>query len=259
MKLILNVFLMGTFLMMSSLLFGTQFRINYKRNAVKVKRGGKEIPVYTGQMLYEKDIIVTGPKSFAALGGSDGTIIKVSEKTAMMLSKLHEDSKSRRHRLSILRGKISAHVSKLRKRSTVNYETPSVVVAVRGTTLVIDVDEESDTKVYVKNGVVSASLKDANGQAIPESTVSIGAGQMGEVSSDAPGDGESGTIETRTMDENDVEDAEANVPQEFGTLEEVVDQAPAEEDPEEQQAQAEVQAPERGTQRKHCSRAERTE
>ena len=246
MRSMLSVILMGTLLSVCSL-FGTQFKINYKRGAVYVKRGGVTSPVRTGQLLYEKDIILTKARSFAAIGGSDGTIIKVSEKTVMTIRESYEDSRSRNHKLSILKGKIFAHVSKLRKRSKISYETPSVVVAVRGTTLVIDVSGDGgDTKVYVKNGQVSASLRDANtGRVLPETTVNIGAGQMGKVSEDSS-EGASGgetetTIETRTMSEDDREDSEANVPQEFGTLEEVVDQAPPEEDPEEQQAQVEVQ------------------
>ena len=164
----IHLILVGGLLSLS-FLWGTQFKINYKRGKVYVNG----FPARTGQLLLERDLIVAGPRSFAALGGSDGTILKIAANTKLALKELRETSRERKHRLSILKGKISAHVSKLGKRSRITYETPTVVVAVRGTSFVIDVTG-NDTRIYVQNGRIAATYHNPIGGSGGASSVSDG-------------------------------------------------------------------------------------
>jgi uncharacterized protein YfaP (DUF2135 family) len=111
----------------------------------------------------------------------DGSIIKINENTIFDIKeiKFDEDKNEDEMSFTLWAGNIWAKFKKIvSTRQKREIESPSAVVAIRGTTLEIDVDQNQTTRVRVSEGQVAVTSKDVGGQVIvrsnQESTVEKG-------------------------------------------------------------------------------------
>lgn len=96
---------------------------------------GAERPVVVGMTLAEKDILVTGPASWAVLTFRNGTVMRLEADGRLELRKLSENRRSLRAELRIPEaGKLLAAVRKSgRQDSRFDVHVATAVVGVRGT------------------------------------------------------------------------------------------------------------------------------
>lgn len=111
----------------------------------------------------------------------DGSIIKINENTIFDVKeiKFADDKSEDEMSFTLWAGNIWAKFTKIvSTRQKREIESPSAVVAIRGTTLEIDVDQDQTTRVRVSEGQVAVTSKDVGGQVIvgsnQESTVEKG-------------------------------------------------------------------------------------
>jgi uncharacterized protein YfaP (DUF2135 family) len=115
------------------------------------------------------DRVKTGISSRAELEMPDGSVIRVDQSSIFDVKdiKTEEDDGEDEMSFSLWAGNIWAKFTKVisgRRSRTV--ETPSAVVAIRGTTIEMNVDEKQTTKVSVEEGLVSVTSKDVEGEVL---------------------------------------------------------------------------------------------
>ena len=110
-----------------------------------------------GQQLNEDDIIRIGEDSSALITFFDGSSIELESGTQLEIKTLEPGDGTDRNTISLEQevGRSISRVTKLADPAS-NYEieTPSGVAAVRGTTMVVDVDEQGISKVISEEGSV---------------------------------------------------------------------------------------------------------
>lgn len=116
------------------------------------------------------DELATGENSEAVIRMSDGSTVRVFPDSRLIFN---EQSADIREWLHLWLGSIKVHILKLTGRpNTQSMSTPSAVIAVRGTTFSVFVDEMTATLVAVDEGVVAV----ANSR-WPDEEVLLAAGQ----------------------------------------------------------------------------------
>jgi hypothetical protein len=144
--------------------------IKEMKGTIKVKKAGgsKEFTAFAKMSLNEGDILTTGGSSSAVLQFANGTSeddkMTVSSSTTMSFSKL-SNSKGTSTKVSMFNGSAWVDVKSITsKDDEFSLETPTVIMGVRGTHLLVSVDPETGaTHLTVAAGVVNASTKDSDG------------------------------------------------------------------------------------------------
>ena len=136
------------------------FKIQFFVGDVKVVRADGEASAKQGEQLNIDDVLVTGSKSSAdILYGASG-VIRVNEKSKILIAAIADD-KGNDTVLDMEQGKVFAAFTKL-KGTKFSVKTPTVVASVRGTSFSVESDK-SGAKVSVLKGTVKADpIKDGN-------------------------------------------------------------------------------------------------
>ncbi|HRJ17389.1 MAG TPA: FecR family protein [Bryobacteraceae bacterium] len=125
------------------------------------------------------DELATGENSVALLRAADGSTVTIYPDSRVIFN---ERSADVRELLHLFLGSIKVHIEKLSGRPNPHkLTTPTAVIAVRGTTFSVFVDETDATLVAVDEGLVGV----ANVQS-PDQEVLLKAGQRSWVRSDQP-------------------------------------------------------------------------
>lgn len=114
-----------------------------------------ESPIHIGDILTEGDRIVTGPGGSVDIGLTDSSMIRIKEKSSLMLKGMRETDASQ-VKLSLLSGRILNLVEKEKKNANFVVDTPTVVAAVRGTSFEVAVTPE-ESSVFVSDGAVEVT------------------------------------------------------------------------------------------------------
>jgi hypothetical protein len=119
------------------------------------------------------DTIVTGKSGRLALGLSDGSQAVIAPKTTVVIQDL---SQSPRTLFNVIRGKTRVHIEKLGGQpNPYRVNTPTAVIAVRGTIFDVLVDDD-ETQVFLHEGQVEVTNLTS-----PDKSVLLFAGQMTKV------------------------------------------------------------------------------
>jgi hypothetical protein len=101
------------------------------------------------------DELITGPNAEAVIQASDGSTVHVFPDSRVIFSERSADIQEFLH---LLLGSIKVHIEKLSGRPNPHrMTTPTAIIAVRGTTFSVFVDETDATLVAVEEGVVAVA------------------------------------------------------------------------------------------------------
>ncbi len=117
--------------------------------------------------LLEGDRIKTALNSHVELTMPDGTVLKINENTIFDLDEIKTPEEDQEDKMSftVWAGNIWAKFTKLvSPRQERKVESPGAVVAIRGTTIEMNVDLDQNTRVRVEEGSVVVKSKDAVGE-----------------------------------------------------------------------------------------------
>lgn len=93
--------------------------------------------------LLPDDVILTGEGGKLSIVLEDSGVIRISENSRVILASLFENGEGGKdHRLRVEAGKVVLGLKKLQKHSSFNVETPTAVAGVRGTSFMVDVQDE---------------------------------------------------------------------------------------------------------------------
>jgi hypothetical protein len=128
--------------------------INFILGDVTVNDSTVEI----GYVLNEEDVINTGSDSFCdvKIGGS---IIRVKEKTKMVLSRILKSQDNENTTLDLDSGKMLCKPKKLLKNESFVVKTPTAVAGVRGTQFTVEADQAKTTRIKVYDGKVQIARR----------------------------------------------------------------------------------------------------
>jgi hypothetical protein len=113
------------------------------------------------------DRIKTALNSRVEINLPDGTELKINENTVFDIREIKtpESDNEDKMKFTIWAGNIWARFKKIvNQRQEREIESPGAVVAIRGTTLEIDVDQNQNTLVRVEEGTVAVKSKDVAGE-----------------------------------------------------------------------------------------------
>ncbi len=119
--------------------------------------------------IYEGDRIKTSANARVELDMPDGTVLKINENTVFDIKEIKtpEDDGEDKMSFTLWAGKLWGGFKKIfsdRQERTI--ESPSAVVAIRGTTIEMEVDMQQKTTVRVIEGRVGVTSKDTEGEVI---------------------------------------------------------------------------------------------
>jgi hypothetical protein len=122
---------------------------------------GEASPPVDGMTVLPGDRIVTGAKGRVQLAAQAGNVIELGEKSSLEIQNLSPEDNSFFLRVGRLLAKFSKFVeSAADTRPMYNIHTPVSVAAVRGTELVVDVQESGETQTGVVEGEISVWEED---------------------------------------------------------------------------------------------------
>lgn len=134
-------------------------KINFIIGKVQVKRlTGKKLNAKLNMKVYMGDKITTGKNGSAQLLLKDNVKIRIAKNSKFELKKETTKAKGRETILGLNFGKVWANIKKLKKNHKFSIETPTAVVGVRGTILVINEDNNGAT-IFVGEGKLSCLSK----------------------------------------------------------------------------------------------------
>ena len=151
--------------------------LSMKEGNVLVMRGGtnKWMEAQIGMVLEEDDIIKVGDDSQAIITFFEGSIIELASSTQIEIKALEPADAVSLKTVSIQQdiGRTVSRVKKLADpASSYQIETPSSIAAVRGTTMVVNVDLDGISRVFNEEGSVFVAAQGVEIQ-IPEGMQSI--------------------------------------------------------------------------------------
>ena len=115
------------------------------------------IPVKRNDRLSKDHAVKVGKASRMEIRFSDGTVMRLSERSHLKLSEVSYNKKSgsKRLKVTLVLGKLWANVKKLlTPESTVEVKTANAVAGVRGTVYRVNVEEDTSAMVRVYEGSV---------------------------------------------------------------------------------------------------------
>lgn len=102
---------------------------------VSIRRGGEIVEPSIGDEIYERDLVSTGSAGKARIVLNDNSVLRIGPETIMEMREL-DLSNERRMNLRARVGRFLVHVSDwVRGRTEAEFETPTSVAGVRGTTV----------------------------------------------------------------------------------------------------------------------------
>lgn len=120
-------------------------QVKVAKGAVQVEREGKRVAATVGMPVRASDVLVTGADGSAGITFSDNSLVSVGPNSVFSIDKYRFDSTTHAGEFegSLRKGKLAAVSGKMVKQSpeSMKIRTPSSVMAVRGTELVVQVDE----------------------------------------------------------------------------------------------------------------------
>ena len=157
------------------------------------------------QAIFSGDRIKTALNARIELNMPDGTVIKVNENSIFDVKSIKTPANDQEDEMSftLFAGNIWAKFKKLvNSRQSREIESPSAVVAIRGTTLELDMDQNKNTTVRVIEGKVAFRSKDVSGEVLvgtnQQSTVRVGKAPTTPVSTAPTGSNEDLQMRIRT-------------------------------------------------------------
>lgn len=117
-----------------------------------------DLPVTIGDLVQEKDTLKTGADSFCdvKIGSS---IIRIKEKSHVVISSLFNKDNVERTDLSLGVGKMLCKPKKLLKSEKFIIKTPTAVAGVRGTQFTVETDKKKTTRIKVYDGKVKVAKR----------------------------------------------------------------------------------------------------
>jgi hypothetical protein len=120
-------------------------QVKVARGAVHIEREGKRTDASAGMPVRTADVLVTGADGSAGITFSDNSLVSVGPNSVFAIDKYRFDSTTHAGEFegSLRKGKLAAVSGKMVRQSpeSMKIRTPSSVMAVRGTELVVQVDE----------------------------------------------------------------------------------------------------------------------
>lgn len=158
---------------------GVEARVTHVEGTAHRMLNGKEQgqPLKKGDRLVKDRTIRVGEQSRIEIAFPDGTLMRFSERSTILLNEIHFDRKSREKSVSVglSAGKLWASVKKLvTPGSRVEVRTANAVAGVRGTIYRMNVSEDRSTLVRVYDGSVYVSgIPGAKQQSVPGAPVPV--------------------------------------------------------------------------------------
>lgn len=131
-------------------------RLTYVKGTVNVTHLGRMFSGTDTTRLAELDVVETGSKARAEVAFDSLTFTRLDEDTKVRLDSLYLDreTQDRKVHLNLVSGEALSRVGTLASKSTYEIESPTAVMAVRGTRFLVGVDKDQETKVVVLEGKV---------------------------------------------------------------------------------------------------------
>jgi hypothetical protein len=125
---------------------GAAGRIKSTSGSVSIVRGRTTLPAHVGDLVYQSDVVRTGPDGAIGLALQDDTRVSLGPSSEMRLDRFVFAPADGRMALAIafVRGVaayVSGRIAKLAPDS-IRLETPAAIVGVRGTALAIRIDAQ---------------------------------------------------------------------------------------------------------------------
>jgi hypothetical protein len=135
---------------------------------VKILRGDTYYQATAGVDVNEQDIIETGTDGSAQLDLKDGSSLRISESSRVLLSdyQLREDGSVVKATIDVLSGWLRFAVSKLHGKSSYGFNTPVMTIGIRGTEGIIRADT-GDGSLMLEHGHVRVHGIDGDGNVKP--------------------------------------------------------------------------------------------
>ena len=114
-----------------------------------------------GQILPEGVSIKTSENSFCEIAISSGAVFRLKDNTVVQLVALTENSQNNRSKLKLINGTILSKVKRITYKSTLNIETTTTTLGIRGTEFYVETKSNKDysnTKLMVHQGKVNVKL-----------------------------------------------------------------------------------------------------
>lgn len=146
-------------------------KVKFMLGTVELMRQGQTSwqKVRFHQKVYEGDRLRTALNSRVELQMPDGSVIKINENSMFDVKEIKtaENEQSDRQSFTLWVGSLFAKFQKIvEQRQSREIETPSAVVAVRGTEFDLQVDRQQTTVVRVYDGKVSLRSKTVSGEVL---------------------------------------------------------------------------------------------
>lgn len=164
------IFALAGILLTSSFIFAeNSARVKFQVGTVQRQSAHKTSWQKTriNDRVYQGDRLKTSVGSRVELEMPDGSVIKVDQSSIFDVKEIKTAESNNEDKMSftLWAGNIWAHFKKIvNSRQSRTIESPSAVVAIRGTTLEINVNRELTTTVSVVEGRVSVKSREAKGE-----------------------------------------------------------------------------------------------
>ncbi len=146
--------------------------IAYLEGDVTISRKGEILPFYEvdmGLTLEEEDVIRTGQNGYLEIDMSypaSGSLLKIQPDTVFYFES-RENGGSSSARVNIISGSIGLKVSKLARNESLNVETQSAVMGIRGTEFFVNKSPTGELLITCREGKVSCATPAMETFAIP--------------------------------------------------------------------------------------------
>jgi hypothetical protein len=122
---------------------------------VSVMKDSTPWALEAGNLVYVKQLIITGADGFAVLKVSDGSTFEVYPNSRVIF---RNNPSNWKDLLDLYLGRVKVHIQKLGGQPNNNrVKTPTAVISVRGTVFDVVVEDETSTLIAVEEGQVSVS------------------------------------------------------------------------------------------------------
>ncbi len=119
--------------------------VKVARGDVQVQRGGTMMAATVGMPLRTADVVITGAGASAGITFSDNSLVSLGPSSVFAIDKYRFDTTTHAGEFegNLRQGRLAAVSGKMVKQSpeSMKIRTPSAIMGVRGTELVVQVDE----------------------------------------------------------------------------------------------------------------------
>jgi FecR protein len=159
--------------------FDASAKVLVQNGQVSILKDGYQVPVFVGDPIRPRSVIVSGPDGYAKLQTSDGSTFEVFPNAKVTF---REDYPNFGDLIQVLMGKIRVQIDHHKGPNPNKVSTPTAVISVRGTIFdVVDEDQDHTTLVAVEEGVVEVIHR-----RIPNNRITLQTGESREIFWDQP-------------------------------------------------------------------------